>query len=108
MMLEFLRSLIKQNSSSTTKKKSKKWSTRKKTLYFAIGSIIVYTTISIIVTIINANTGVAIYLDPTVTTEFFGFMKLISGLGGGLSAIGLIKQHAQPAVSEESDDETLG
>ena len=107
-MLEFLRSLIKQNSSSTTKKKSKKWSTRKKTLYLAIGSIIVYTTISIIVTIINANTGVAIYLDPTVTTEFFGFMKLISGLGGGLSAIGLIKQHTQPSVSEESDDETLG
>ena len=105
-MLEFLRSLIKQNSSSTTKKK--KWSTRKKTLYFAIGSIIVYTIISIIVTIINANTGVAIYLDPTVTTEFFGFMKLISGFGGGLSAIGLIKQHTQPAVSEESDDETLG
>ena len=105
-MLEFLRSLIKQSSSSTTKKK--KWSTRKKTLYFAISSIIVYTTISIIVTIINANTGVAIYLDPTVTTEFFGFMKLISGLGGGLSAIGLIKQHTQPSVSEESDDETLG
>ena len=106
-MLEFLRSLIKQNSSSTTKKKSKKWSTRKKTLYFAIGSIIVYTTISIIVTIINANTGVAIYLDPTVTTEFFGFMKLISGLGGGLSAINLIKQ-TRSSVSEESDDETLG
>lgn len=105
-MLEFLRSLRKQSSSSTTKKK--KWSTRKKTLYFAIGSIIVYTTISIIVTIINANTGVAIYLDPTVTTEFFGFMKLISGLGGGLSAIGLIKQRTQPSVSEESDDETLG
>ena len=59
-------------------------------------------------TIINANTGVAIYLDPTVTTEFFGFMKLISGLGGGLSAIGLIKQRTQPSVSEESDDETLG
>ena len=105
-MLEFLRSLIKQSSSSTTKKK--KWSTRKKTLYFAISSIIVYTIISIIVTIINANTGVAIYLDPTVTTEFFGFMKLISGLGGGLSAIGLIKQRTQPSVSEESDDETLG
>lgn len=105
-MLEFLRSLRKQSSSSTTKKK--KWSTRKKTLYFAIGSIIVYTTISIIVTIINANTGVAIYLDPTVTTEFFGFMKLISGLGGGLSAIGLIKQRTQPSVSEESNDETLG
>ena len=105
-MLEFLRSLIKQSSSSTTKKK--KWSTRKKTLYFAIGSIIVYTIISIIVTVINANTGVAIYLDPTVTTEFFGFMKLISGLGGGLSAIGLIKQRTQPSVSEESDDETLG
>ena len=105
-MLEFLRSLTKQSSSSTTKKK--KWSTRKKTLYFAISSIIVYTIISIIVTIINANTGVAIYLDPTVTTEFFGFMKLISGLGGGLSAIGLIKQRTQPSVSEESDDETLG
>lgn len=105
-MLEFLRSLIKQSSSSTTKKK--KWSTRKKTLYFAISSIIVYTIVSIIVTIINANTGVAIYLDPTVTTEFFGFMKLISGLGGGLSAIGLIKQRTQPSVSEESDDETLG
>lgn len=105
-MLEFLRSLIKQSSSSMTKKK--KWSTRKKTLYFAISSIIVYTIISIIVTIINANTGVAIYLDPTVTTEFFGFMKLISGLGGGLSAIGLIKQRTQPSVSEESDDETLG
>ena len=105
-MLEFLRSLRKQSSSSTTKKK--KWSTRKKTLYFAISSIIVYTIISIIVTIINANTGVAIYLDPTVTTEFFGFMKLISGLGGGLSAIGLIKQRTQPSVSEESDDETLG
>ena len=105
-MLEFQHSSTKQSSSSTTKKK--KWSTRKKTLYFAIGSIIVYTTISIIVTIINANTGVAIYLDPTVTTEFFGFMKLISGLGGGLSAIGLIKQHTQPSVSEESDDETLG
>ena len=105
-MLEFQRSLIKQSSSSTTKKK--KWSTRKKTLYFAISSIIVYTIISIIVTIINANTGVAIYLDPTVTTEFFGFMKLISGLGGGLSAIGLIKQRTQPSVSEESDDETLG
>ena len=105
-MLEFLRSLTKQSSSSTTKKK--KWSTRKKTLYFAISSIIVYTIISIIVTIINANTGVAIYLDPTVTTEFFSFMKLISGLGGGLSAIGLIKQRTQPSVSEESDDETLG
>ena len=105
-MLEFLRSLIKQSSSSTTKKK--KWSTRKKTLYFAISSIIVYTIISIIVTIINANTGVAIYLDPTVTTEFFGFMKLISGLGGGLSAIGLIKQRTQSSASEESDDETLG
>ena len=105
-MLEFLHSLRKQSSSSTTKKK--KWSTRKKTLYFAISSIIVYTIISIIVTIINANTGVAIYLDPTVTTEFFGFMKLISGLGGGLSAIGLIKQRTQPSVSEESDDETLG
>ena len=105
-MLEFLRSLIKQNSSSTTKKK--KWSTRKKTLYFAISSIIVYTIISIIVTIINANTGVAIYLDPTVTTEFFGFMKLISGLGGGLSAINLIKQRTQSSVSEESDNETLG
>ena len=105
-MLEFLRSLIKQSLSSTTKKK--KWSTRKKTLYFAIGSIIVYTIISIIVTIINANTGVAIYLDPTVTTEFFGFMKLISGLGGRLSAIGLIKQRTQPSASEESDDETLG
>ena len=105
-MLEFPHSSTKQSSSSTTKKK--KWSTRKKTLYFAIGSIIVYTTISIIVTIINANTGVAIYLDPTVTTEFFSFMKLISGLGGGLSAIGLIKQHVQPSVSEESNDETLG
>ena len=105
-MLEFLRSSTKQNSSSTTKKK--KWSTRKKTLYFAISSIIVYTIISIIVTIINANTGVAIYLDPTVTTEFFGFMKLISGLGGGLSAIGLIKQRTQSPASEESDDETLG
>ena len=105
-MLEFLHSSTKQNSSSTTKKK--KWSTRKKTLYFAISSIIVYTIVSIIVTIINANTGVAIYLDPTVTTEFFGFMKLISGLGGGLSAIGLIKQRTQPSVSEESDDETLG
>ena len=106
-MLEFQHSSTKQSSSSTTKKK-KKWSTRKKTLYFAISSIIVYTIISIIVTIINANTGVAIYLDPTVTTEFFGFMKLISGLGGGLSAIGLIKQRTQPSVSEESDDETLG
>ena len=106
-MLEFPHSSTKQSSSSTTKKK-KKWSTRKKTLYFAISSIIVYTIISIIVTIINANTGVAIYLDPTVTTEFFGFMKLISGLGGGLSAIGLIKQRTQPSVSEESDDETLG
>ena len=105
-MLGFQHSSIKQSSSSTTKKK--KWSTRKKTLYFAIGSIIVYTAISTIVTIINANTGVAIYLDPTVTTEFFGFMKLISGLGGGLSAIGLIKQRTQPSVSEESDDETLG
>ena len=105
-MLEFLRSLTKQSSSSTTKKK--KWSTRKKTLYFAISSIIVYTIISIIVTIINANTGVAIYLDPTVTTEFFGFMKLISGLGGGLSAISLIKQRTQPSAPEESDDETLG
>ena len=105
-MLGFQHSSIKQSSSSTTKKK--KWSTRKKTLYFAISSIIVYTIISIIVTIINANTGVAIYLDPTVTTEFFGFMKLISGLGGGLSAIGLIKQHVQPSVSEESNDETLG
>ena len=104
-MLEFPHSLTKQSSSSTTKKKSKKWSTRKKTLYFAIGSIIVYTIISIIVTIINANTGVAIYLDPTVTTECFGFMKLISGLGGGSSAIGLIKQHTQPSTSE---DETLG
>ena len=103
-MLEFQHSSTKQSSSSTTKKK-KKWSTRKKTLYFAISSIIVYTTISIIVTVINANTGVAIYLDPTVTTEFFGFMKLISGLGGGLSAIGSIKQHTQPSVSE---DETLG
>ena len=81
-MLELLRSLIKQNSSSSSKKR-KKWSTRKKTLYFAIGSIIVYTIVSMIVTIVNANTGVAIYLDPTVTTEFFGFMKLISGLGGG-------------------------
>ena len=107
-MLEFPHLSTKQSSSSTTKKKSKKWSTRKKTLYFAIGSIIVYTTISIIVTVINANTGVAIYLDPTVTTEFFGFMKLISGLGGGLSAISLIKQHTQPSRSEESDDETLG
>ena len=106
MMLEFQHSSTKQSSSSTTKKK--KWSTRKKTLYVAISSIIVYTIVSIIVTIINANTGVAIYLDPTVTTEFFGFMKLISGLGGGLSAIGLIKQHTQPPVSEESDDETLG
>ena len=105
-MLEFQHSSTKQSSSSTTKKK--KWSTRKKTLYFAIRSIIVYTIISIIVTIINANTGVAIYLDPTVTTEFFSFMKLISGLGGGLSAIGLIKQRTQPSVSEESDDETLG
>ena len=105
-MLEFQHSSTKQSSSSTTKKK--KWSTRKKTLYFAISSIIVYTIISIIVTIINANTGVAIYLDPTVTTEFFSFMKLISGLGGGLSAIGLIKQRTQPSVSEESDDETLG
>ena len=105
-MLEFPHSSTKQSSLSTTKKK--KWSTRKKTLYFAISSIIVYTIISIIVTIINASTGVAIYLDPTVTTEFFGFMKLISGLGGGLSAIGLIKQHTQPSVSEESDDETLG
>ena len=105
-MLEFQHSSTKQSLSSMTKKK--KWSTRKKTLYFAICSIIVYTTISIIVTIINANTGVAIYLDPTVTTEFFGFMKLISGLGGGLSAIGLIKQRTQPSVSEESDDETLG
>ena len=104
-MLEFPHSSTKQSSSSTTKKKSKKWSTRKKTLYFAIGSIIVYTTISIIVTIINANTGVAIYLDPTVTTEFFGFMKLISGLGGGLSAINLIKQQTHPSTSE---DETLG
>ena len=107
-MLEFLHSSTKQSSSSTTKKKSKKWSTRKKTLYFAISSIIVYTTISIIVTVINANTGVAIYLDPTVTTEFFGFMKLISGLGGGLSAISLIKQRTQPSAPEESDDETLG
>ena len=107
-MLEFPHLSTKQSSSSTTKKKSKKWSTRKKTLYFAIGSIIVYTTISIIVTVINANTGVAIYLDPTVTTEFFGFMKLISGLGGGLSAINLIKQRTQPSVSEESDNETLG
>ena len=105
-MLEFQHSSTKQSSSSTTKKK--KWSTRKKTLYFAIVSIIVYTIVSIVVTIINANTGVAIYLDPTVTTEFFGFMKLISGLGGGLSAIGLIKQHTQPSVSEESDDEALG
>ena len=104
-MLEFPHSSTKQSSSSTTKKK--KWSTRKKTLYFAISSIIVYTIVSIIVTIINANTGVAIYLDPTVTTEFFGFMKLISGLGGGLSAINLIKQ-TRPSVSEESDDETLG
>lgn len=103
-MLEFPHSSTKQSSSSTTKKR-KKWSTRKKTLYFAIGSIIVYTTISIIVTVINANTGVAIYLDPTVTTEFFGFMKLISGLGGGLSAINLIKQRTQPSTSE---DETLG
>ena len=107
-MLEFPHSSTKQNSSSTTKKKSKKWSTRKKTLYFAIGSIIAYTIISIIVTVINANTGVAIYLDPTVTTEFFGFMKLISGLGGGLSAINLIKQRTQSSVSEESNDETLG
>ena len=106
-MLEVPHLSTKQSSSSTTKKK-KKWSTRKKTLYFAIGSIIVYTIVSIIVTIINANTGVAIYLDPTVTTEFFGFMKLISGLGGGLSAIGLIKQRTQSSVSEESDDETLG
>ena len=105
-MLEFPHSSTKQSSSSTTKKK--KWSTRKKTLYFAIGSIMAYTIVSIIVTIINANTGVAIYLDPTVTTEFFSFMKLISGLGGGLSAIGLIKQRTQPSVSEESDDETLG
>ena len=105
-MLGSQHSSTKQSSSSTTKKK--KWSTRKKTLYFAISSIIVYTIISIIVTIINANTGVAIYLDPTVRTEFFGFMKLISGLGGGLSAIGLIKQRTQPSVSEESDDETLG
>ena len=32
----------------------------------------------------------------------------ISGLGGGLSAIGLIKQRTQSSVSEESDDETLG
>ena len=102
-MLEFQHSSTKQSSSSTTKKK--KWSTRKKTLYFAISSIIVYTIISIIVTIINANTGVAIYLDPTVTTEFFSFMKLISGLGGGLSAINLIKQQTQPSTSE---DETLG
>ena len=70
-MLEFQHSSTKQSSSSTTKKK--KWSTRKKTLYFAICSIIVYTAISIIVTVINANTGVAIYLDPTVTTEFFFF-----------------------------------
>ncbi|MDD6639375.1 MAG: hypothetical protein PUE66_00045 [Erysipelotrichaceae bacterium] len=46
-------------------------------------------------------------MDPTVTTEFFGFMKLISGLGGGLSAIGLIKQRTQSSASEESD-ETLG
>ena len=105
-MLEFPHSSTKQSSSSTTKKK--KWSTRKKTLYFAISSIIVYTIISIIVTIINANTGVAIYLDPTVTTEFFSFMKLISGLGGGLSAISLIKQRTQPSAPEESDDETLG
>ena len=57
-----------------------------------------------IVTIVNANTGVAIYLDPTVTTEFFGFMKLISGLGGGLSAISLIKQ----STPSKSEDETLG
>ena len=104
-MLELLRSLIKQNSSSSSSKKRKKWTTRKKTLYFAICSIIVYTIVSMIVTIVNANTGVAIYLDPTVTTEFFGFMKLISGLGGGLSAISLIKQQAQPSTSE---DETLG
>ena len=73
-MLELLRSLIKQNSSSSNNKKRKKWSTRKKTLYFAIGSIIVYTIVSMIVTIVNANTGVAIYLDPTVTTEFFVFL----------------------------------
>ena len=35
-------------------------------------------------------------------------MKLISGLGGGLSAIGLIKQRTQPLAPEESDNETLG
>ena len=102
-MLELLRSLIKQNPSSSSKKR-KRWTTRKKTLYFAICSIIVYTVVSMIVTIVNANTGVAIYLDPTVTTEFFGFMKLISGLGGGLSAISLIKQ----STPSKSEDETLG
>ena len=103
-MLVLLRSLIKQNLSSSSSKKRKRWTTRKKTLYFAICSIIIYTIVSMIVTIVNANTGVAIYLDPTVTTEFFGFMKLISGLGGGLSAISLIKQSTQ----SKSDDETLG
>lgn len=72
-------------------------------MYFAIGAVIVYTVAGIVVTVINAKMGVAIYLDSTLTSEFFGFMKLISGLGGGLSAISLIKE-----TPEKSTEEPLG
>lgn len=89
----------------------KKWSTRKKTLMLALLAVIIYTVSDMAITIIYANTGMSVYFDPVLTTEFFEFMKLISGLGGGLTAAEIISG-AVRGVRENSqqtgDDEVRG
>ena len=78
-------------------KKISTWSTRKKTMWFAIFGMVLYASISVIYTLVSGG-----YLDSVLTQEWFEAMKWVVATGGGLSAITLIKGEPTNELDEES------
>lgn len=83
------------------KKEFKHWSTRKLTLWFAVFMVVFYALADMILTLVNANTGTAIYFDSTLTTEWFSFFKWLVGLGGSLTAVNILKGNNESKDEEE-------
>lgn len=64
----------------------KEWTTTKTSLYAAMLAVVIFTIISVGFNVFSlVTTGMASYLDPTLTGEWFNFWVVVVGGGGTVS-----------------------
>lgn len=77
--------------------------TRNKLLLFVSLMVIIYTVVDIILGFVGLNTGTAIQLDSTLTSEVFGFAKWVVTTGAAITVAKTIK-----GETNSDEDEPVG